>query len=170
MGKGVVLRACLAVAMLVLPLYVEADRARTPEARSFGVWENDAEHRIIGIVEPVPGTEEWVGFVVRCVKATGALEGSMAFGFLPPGKRVQAAVRAPSGRVERFGPVVVGSRGSGFHAREVTGRSEVLRLMNVAMTDGALISNGHNSVWNRVGNAKNREARQAILVCSGGLG
>ena len=168
MGRRFVLSTCLAVAVLVAPLYVGAERARMPEARSFAVWEDDAEHRIIGIVEAVPGTEEWVGFVVRCVKATGTLEGSMAFGFFPTGKRVQAAVRAPSGRVERFGPVVVGGRGSGFHSPEVTGRSDVLRLMNAAMVNGALISNGHNSVWNRVGRTRNDEARKALMGCSRG--
>lgn len=168
MGKGSVLSVCLAVAVLVAPLCVEAGPARTPAARSFAVWEDDAEHRIIGIVEAVPGTEEWVGFVVRCVKATEALEGSMAFGFFPPGKRVQAAVRAPSGRVERFGPVVVGGRASGFHDPEVVGRSNVLRLMNAAMAEGALISNGHNSVWNRIPDAENARARALLSDCSKG--
>ena len=123
---------------------------------------------IVGIVETVPGTDEGVGFAIRCARATGALEGSMAFGFFPPGKQVQAAVRAPSGRVERFGPVVVGGHGSGFHVPEVEGRSEVLRLMNAAMVEGALISNGHNSVWNRIGEVKNREARETLWSCSGG--
>ncbi|MCY3671775.1 MAG: hypothetical protein OXH14_11945 [Alphaproteobacteria bacterium] len=168
MSRRPVLSVCLAAAVLVAPLYVEAERARTPEARSFAVREDDAEHRIIGIVEVVPGTEEWVGFVVRCVKATGALEGSMAFGFFPPGKRVQAAVRAPSGRVERFGPVVVGGRGAGFHDPEVVGRSDVLRLMNAAMAEGALISNGHNSVWNRIPDAENARARALLSDCTNG--
>ena len=158
------------VAAMGLTGGADAQRAKTPEATSFAVWVDEAEHLMVGIVETVPGTDEGVGFVIRCVRASGALEGSMAFGFFPPGKQVQAAVRAPSGRVERFGPVVVGGRASGFHVPEVAGRSEVLRLMNAAMADGALISNGHNSVWNRVGKTKNRKARKALLECSGGRG
>ncbi len=165
MGKGLVLGAHLALAVLMLPFDGEAGRATTPEARSFDLWVDDAEHLIVGIVETVPGTDEGVGFAIRCVRATGALEGSMAFGFFPPGKRVQAAVRAPSGRVERFGPVAVGGRASGFHVPEVAGRSEVLRLMNVAMAEGALISNGHNSVLNRVSEEENTRARQVLERC-----
>ena len=167
MGKGLVLRACLSLALLALPVDGEAERARTPEATSFEVWVDDAEHLVIGIVETAPGTDEGVGFAIRCVRATGVLEGMLAFGFFPPGKRVQAAVRVPSGRVERFGPVVVGGRASGFHVPEVSGRSEVLRLMNAAMVEGALISNGHNSVWNRIDRGSNREARRVLLKCAG---
>ena len=163
MVAGMCVAAMLAVA---LPAGAEAQRAKTPEAKSFQVWVDDAEHLIVGIVETVRGTDEGVGFAIRCVRATGALEGSMAFGFFPPGKQVQAAVRAPSGRVERFGPVVVGQRGSGFHVPEVAGASEVMRLMNVAMADGALISNGHNSVWNRIGKKENARGRAALLACS----
>ncbi len=153
---------------IALPFGADAQRTRTPEARSFEVWVDDAEHLIIGIVETVPGTDEGVGFAIRCVRATGALEGSMAFGFFPSGKRVQAAVRAPSGRVERFGSVAVGGQASGFHVPEVTGRSEVVRLMNAAMADGALISNGHNSVRNRISNAENARARRLLTICSNG--
>ena len=144
----------------------EAQRARTPEARSFEIWVDDAEHLIVGIVETVPGTEEGIGFAIRCVRASGALESSMAFEFFPPRKQVQAAVRAPSGRVKRFGPVAVGGRGTGFHVPEVMGRSEVLRLMNAAMAAGALISNRHNSVWNRIGEKRNGTARKAVVQCA----
>ena len=158
--------AVLAMALCCLAVVAHAQRAKTAEAREFGVWVDDAEHIIVGIAETVPGTDEGVGFAIRCVRASGVLEGSLAFGFFPPDKRVQAAVRSPSGRVERFGPVLVGGRASGFHVPEVAGRSEVLRLMNAAMAEGGLISNGHNSVWNRVGRARNREAREALLACS----
>ena len=164
MVAGMCAAAMLAV---VLPAGAEAQRAKTPEAKSFQVWVDDAEHLIVGIVETVPGTDEGVGFAIRCVRATGALEGSMAFGFFPPGKQVQATVRAPSSRVERFGPVVVGQRGSGFHVPEVAGRSDVMRLMNAAMVEGALISNGHNSVWNRISLRRNETAKRALLACAG---
>ena len=153
---------------LALSSGADAQRARTPEARSFEVWVDDAEHLIVGIVETAPGTDEGVGFTIRCERASGLLEGSMAFGFFPAGKRVQASVRSPSGRVERFGPVVVGGRASGFHVPEVAGRSEVLRLMNAAMADGALISNGHNSVRNRIPDVDNARAKRLLKACSKG--
>ncbi len=150
----------------VLPPGAHAQRIGIPEATGFEVWVDDAEQLIVGIAELTPGTDEGVGFAIRCVRATGALEGSMAFGLFPPGKRVQAAVRAPSGRVERFGPVEVGSRASGFHVPEIVGRSEVLRLMNAAMVDGAVISNGHNSIRNRIPDAENARARRLLTTCS----
>jgi len=155
---------------LVLSLGVNAQRARTPEAKSFEVWVDDAEHLIVGIVETVPGTDEGVGFTIRCERASGLLEGAMAFGFFPAGKRVQASVRSPSGRVERFGPVVVGGRASGVHVPIYEDRQEVLRLMEAVLVDGALISNGHNSVWNRVGKVRNGEARKGLMECAGGRG
>ena len=172
-GRDMNVRRCLlAIGAVCLALGVatgaNAQRAKTPEATHFGIWVVDSEHFMVGIVETVAGTDEGVGFAIRCVRDTGELEGSMAFGFFPPGKRVQAAVRTPSGRVERFGPVVVGRRGSGFHVPIVEGRSEVLRLAMAALRDGALISNGHNSVWNRVGEVRNREGRDALRRCSGG--
>ena len=45
-----------------------------------------------------------------------------------PDKPVQAAVRNAVGRIARFGPLVRGSRQSGFHDPEVHDREEVLRL------------------------------------------
>ena len=91
-----------AVAAVVMSLYCVAmvahgQRAITPEAREFGVWVDDAEHLIVGIVENVPGTDEGVGFAVRCIRRGGVLEGTLAFGFFPRGKRVQAAVRPRKG-------------------------------------------------------------------------
>ena len=157
--------ACLAAAV---PVAADAQSSKTPEAKSFEVWVDDAEHLIVGIVETVPGTDEGVGFAIRCERASRLLEGTMAFGFFPPGKRVQAAVRSPSGRVERFGPVVTGGAASGFHVPVIEGRSEVLRLMNAAMAHGALISNGHNSVWNRIGRKRNKEGKAALRACAGG--
>ena len=151
-GVKVKVRSVAVMALVLWCVAAQAQRAKIPEATSFGLWVNDAEHLVVGIVETVPGTDERVGFVIGCAWATGVLEGSLAVGFSPPGKRVRASVRAPSGRVERFGP-------------EVAGRSEVLRLMNAAMADGALISNGHNSIWNRVGK-KNKEAREELLACA----
>ena len=113
----------------------------------------------------MPLTQEHIRLLGELVRQQqrATLEGA---GFFPAGKQVQAAVRSPSGRVERFGPVVAGRRGSGFHLPLVTGRSEVLRLMNAAMVRDALISNEHNSVWNRVDEKENRSARLMLEQCT----
>ena len=144
-------------------------RAVTPEAVDFGVWVDDREHLIVGIVENVPGTDEGVGFTVRCVRESGLLEGTLAFGFFPRAKRVQAAVKPPKGKVERFGPVVVAGQRAGFHVPVLDRRKDVVRLIRAALQDGALVSNGHNSVWNRLGKRKNNEARKALELCAGVL-
>ena len=63
--------------------------------------------------------------------------------------------------------MVVGGPASGFHDPLVEERSDVLRLLAVAFTEGALPSNGHNSVWNRIPTSENRRAREAIERCAG---
>ena len=162
----------LAIAVAGVCLFVgvaQGERAKTPVARDFGVWVDDAEHLIVGIVEIVPGTDEGVGFTVRCIRRGAGLEGTLAFGFFPRGKRVQAAVKPPQGKVERFGPVVIGGQRAGFHVPVLERRQDVVRLIRAGFQDGALVSNGHNSVWNRLGKKKNGEARRALESCAGGL-
>ena len=91
--------ACLAAAV---PAAADAQRSKTPEAKSFEVRVDDAEQLIVWIVETVPGTDEGVGFTVRCIRMSDGPEGTPAFGFFPRGKRVQAAVKPSKGKVERF--------------------------------------------------------------------
>lgn len=95
----------------------------------------------------------------------------LSFGSVPGGKRVQAAAGHPEGKVERFGPVMRGGGpAAGFHNPRITGREDVLRFINAAFVTGALVSNGHNSVWNRIGEPENREARTALRRCAGAGG
>lgn len=161
--------AAVAAVLCCMAGFAQGQRAKTPEAREFGVWVDDGEHLIVGIVEIVPGTDEGVGFTVRCIRQGGVLEGTLAFGFFPRGKRVQAAVKPPRGRIERFGPVVVGGARSGFHVPVLERRQDVVRLIRAGLQDGALISNGHNSVWNRLGKKRNAEARKVLESCAGEL-
>ncbi len=129
----------MAAVLCCMAVLGQAQRAKTPEAREFGVWVDDAEHLIVGIVEIVPGTDEGVGFTVRCIRKGGVLEGTLAFGFFPRGERVQAAVKPPRGKVERFGPVVVGGAHSGFHVPVFERRQDVVRLIRAGLQDGALV-------------------------------
>ena len=161
--------AAMAAVLCCVAAFAQAQRATTPEARELGVWVDDAEHLIVGIVEIVPGTDEGVGFTVRCIRQGGVLEGMLAFGFFPRGERVQAAVKSPRGKVERFGPVAVGGVRTEFHVPVLERRQDVVRLIRAGLQDGALVSNGHNSVWNRLGKRKNAEARRALESCAGGL-
>ena len=139
----------------------------TPEARAFNVVRVTQAELAYGFGEPLPGRSERLGMYVHCTRAGGRLRAGMFFGAFPAGKRVQAAVRAGDGTVERFGPVVVGSPAAGFHDPLIEDRSDVLRLVAAAFTEGALLSNGHNSVWNRIPASENRRAREAIERCAG---
>jgi len=150
-----------------------AQQVETPEARSFAIRADDGTHFTIGVAEPLPGSGPHVriGFLVRCERASGRLEAYLSFGAVPSGKRVQAAAGHPEGKVERFGPVMRGGgAAAGFHSPLIAGRADVLRFVDAAFVTGALVSNGHNSVWNRIGERENREARTALRRCAGADG
>ncbi len=147
-----------------------AQTEKTPEARSFAARIEAGTHVAFGVAEPLPGSGGGlrIGFAVSCERASGRLEALMSFGSVPLDKRVQAAAGVPGGRVERFGPVVRGGGpAAGFHDPRVVGREDVLRFIDAAFATGSLVSNGHNSVWNRVGARENREARAALRRCAG---
>ncbi|MCY3673305.1 MAG: hypothetical protein OXH14_19775 [Alphaproteobacteria bacterium] len=147
-----------------------AQQVATPEARSFAIRADDGTHFTIGVAEPLPdgGPHVRIGFLVRCERASGRLEAYLSFGAVPAGKRVQAAAGHPEGKVERFGPVVRGGGpAAGFHSPLIAGRADALRFVEAAFVPGALVSNGHNSVWNRIGERENREVRTALRRCAG---
>ena len=60
--------AVVGMGLCCVAAVAQGQRVETPEAREFGVWVDDAEHLMVGIVEIVPGTDEGVGFTVRCVR------------------------------------------------------------------------------------------------------
>ena len=57
----------------------------------------------------------------------------------------------PDGRTgwSAWGGVFSGGIDTGYHDPLVTIRSEVLRMLRAAAQTGSLISNGHQSFWNR---------------------
>ena len=156
---------------------VHAQRVATPEARSFAVRTDDGEYLTIAVAEPLTDSDTGprIGFAVQCERASpagargqaGRIAAFLSFGTVPAGKPVQAAAGRPEG-VERFGPVVRGGgAAAGFHSPTIADREDVLRFVEAAFVTGALVSNGHNSVWNRIGEAENREARTALRRCAG---
>ena len=162
---GAFMGALMAVAC---PVAAPAQTVPTPEARAFNVVRDTEAVLIYGFAEAFAGQSvHRLGVAVHCERARGRLRAGMFFGGFPAGKRVQAAVRAGDGTVERFGPVVVGGALTGFHDPLIEERADVLRLLRAAFTEGALLSNGHNSVWNRIPSAENRRAREALERCAG---
>ena len=155
------------VAAAGAPMAMGAGPAPTPAAAAFNFVRDTDTALVYGFAEPLPGQSDRLGMYVLCERAGGRLRAGMFFGVFPANKRVQAAVRAGDGTVERFGPVLVESPASGFHDLLVEERSDVLRLLTVAFTEGALLSNGHNSVWNRIPASRNRRAREALERCAG---
>ena len=147
-----------------------AQRVETPEARSFAIRVDDGTHLAIVVAEPLSrdDTGPRIGFVVQCERASGQVKANLSFGTVPAGKPVQAAAGHPDGPVERFGPVVRGGGpAAGFHSPVIADKADVLRFVDAALVTGALVSNGHNSVWNRIGEGENREVRMALRRCAG---
>ena len=161
--------AALSLALTALGCGGGLGQAATPEALEFNVSIDEADELGRGVVLALPGTKQRVGLVVICERESGDLMAILFFGAFPAAKPVPAAVRTAAGEVERFGDVLKTEHGaaSGFHAPELTARDDVLRLIGSAFTAGALVSNGHNSFWNRIGRNENRAARQALLECAG---
>ena len=141
----------------------------TPEAMSMNVTLDDGNTRARGFVVGVVGVQWRLGVVVACDVTSGRLEAHLAFGPFPIDRPLQAAVLAADGTVERFGPVVQTAHGarSGFHSPVVEDRDDVLRLMGAAFTEGALVSNGWHSVWNRIPADDNARAHRDMLECAG---
>ena len=141
----------------------------TPEARTINVAVDDNGVLVRGFAADIDGMPWRLGVVIVCETATGLLEGHLSFGSFPDNRPVQAAVLAPGGAVERFGPAVWTEHGAlaGFHSPVVEGRDDVLRLLAAAFAEGALVSNGWRSVKNRIPEADNARARDDILECAG---
>ena len=157
-GTGVV--AC--------PVAASAQAVPTLEATAFTVVHDTESELVYGFAEFLPGQHDHrLGLYVHCERSSGRLRAGMGFGAFPAEKPVQAAVRAGDGTVERFGRVLVGGPLTGFHDPLIEDRVDVLRLLAVAFTEGALLSNGHNSVWNRISESENRRVREALVRCAG---
>lgn len=157
-----------ALTAVACPVAAPAQAGPAPAATVFDVARDTDTELVYGFAEALPGqAEHRLGLYVHCARSTGGLRAGMFFGAFPAGKPVQAAVRAGAGTVERFGRVLVGGPSTGFHDPLIKDRADVLRLLAAAFTEGALVSNGHNSVWNRIPAAENRRARAAIERCAG---
>lgn len=118
---------------------------------------------------PLGDGSQMVGIALTCTKDTGILHAAAHFGSFPAdGRPVQLAVRTAAGRIERFGPVVRGGPASGFHSPTIDEPSEALRFANAALSEGALVSNGFQSAWNRASEQSNAAARRRLEECMDG--
>ena len=137
----------------------------TPVAEQFEIWHDKQDSLTIGVARPLRGSV--IGFAASCERASGRIEALLFFGTVPQGKPVQVAAGVPNDRVERFGPVIRGGgREAGYHSPRFSGKADVQRFIKTAFIEGSLISNGHNSVWNRIPEERNAEARAALMACA----
>ncbi len=117
---------------------------------------------------PTPGGGRgFIGVYVVCGLFDERLTVAASFGLFPEdGRPVQLAVRSATGAIDRFGPVVRHSGSeSGFHSPLLEDPEDVERFVAVAFRSGALISNGYRSIWNRVDEAQNAQARFLVDDC-----
>ena len=148
------MRCCFALLVVsVLAAGIGAASAQpspTPRARALAVDVDNAERTLFVVAEPSQEPQSRFGFYLLCDRARRVVEVGFSFGTFPPGKPVQAAVRRADGTAERFGPLVRGAPGSGFHSPSFSDPGIVRRAVSSVFTSGALVSNGHNSVWNEL--------------------
>ena len=112
-------------------------------------------------------TATYVGMAFSCA-TTGPrkAEASVFFGSFPAHRRpVQLAVRLPDGSGQAYGPVLRGGPESGFHSPLIRDPRRAEAFARAALTPGALISNGYRSFFNRAGEARNRQVRDAFIAC-----
>ncbi len=162
--------AALALSLLfsAAPCYsLNAKSEPTPIATTFNITTNDKSVVARGFVQSLAKTNTRIGLYIHCNRDSGTFEAILAFGPFPHAKTVQAAVRRANGAVERFGPVITATPAHGFHSPKLTDKTEVLRLIDAALEHGALLSNGHNSIWNRIPASANRKAAAALKQCAG---
>ena len=115
---------------------------------------------------PLPGGGR--GFLSVCVACDNLeLSAAASFGPFPEdGRPVQLAVRGPLGDVHRFGPVVRhAGTASGFHSPLIDDPDEARRFVAAVFRQGALISNGYRSLWNRVDESENAGVRFFAETC-----
>ena len=134
----------------------------TPEATSININQQHGSKLLIGFLVPLDPTTN-IGVVVVCSKDT--LEIYMSFGAFPSGKLVQVSIGTPSGEARWFGQAVLGSPQTGFHDPFFTDPAETREIIDLAFSTSVLISNGHNSIWNRIPPAENLSAIQQITQC-----
>ena len=137
----------------------------TPEADTLLIDTEEEDILVLGFSAFLGEHEKHrIGVVIECRKRSRHVRATLFFGTFPAGQPMQAAVRSAGGAVGRFGPVVRGSPASGFHSPEFTRVRDVLEL---AFAEGSLISNGYNSIWNRIPEWENADARERIRTCAG---
>ena len=142
------------------------ERWPTPEIRQIEVMQagDGIAHAMRG---EVGNTGTYVGLAIVCSEQGGEEAKVMTFfgGFPADRRPVQLAVRRPDGVVERFGAVVSGGLDSGFHSPRIFDGGEAERFAEAALREGALVSNGYRSFWNRVSEENNREVRERFIRC-----
>ena len=155
----------LVLSVVMSPVGAMAQKVPTPVATTFNIEEKSPEFLMFGWHLPLGVTgREKVGLMVTCDRTTSALEAIIFFSFLPVGKPVQVAIRKADGQAWWFGHQIIAPARAGFHS-PIIPEPEVRHFLQYAFSHGSLISNGHNSFWNRLSPSENKRAREALSDC-----
>ena len=157
------LHTALAAAMALAATAAGATQAPTPEIHRIEQATGNGTTAYI-MRASLPDSAQIVGIALTCDTRA---EVRIYLGAFPPaGTPVQLAVRTANGDTERFGPVINhdGPR-SGFHDPLLNDQQQVARFLDAALENGALVSNGYNSFWNRVAPGRNLEVRDIMRRC-----
>ncbi len=158
------------VLWILLPsVQVSGQKVPTPIATGFTIEIENTERHALGWALPLMESTDQirVGLLANCDRMTGMVEAIVYFGFFPPEKPVQLAVRMPDGTGWFYGhPVVAGAR-SGMHVPIISDSVEARDFFRHALVRGSLISNGHNSFWNLLPEDENERALKMLETCEG---
>ena len=162
------LPAWIAVALLPAQVLRAQEPEPTPEAHSYEMPSDAPGTTVVALVAPLQGGER-IGFALLCQQdATPELR--IQFGPWPSRPTpLQLAVRRPDGSVWRHGVAEHRSGGprSGSVSYHLVDPAAIRGFLDAGTRPGALISNGHNSLWNRTRPAASNAARATISTCSG---
>ena len=164
---GRLLLASLYLLTLMSGSSVQGQKVPTPVATEFNIEVDELEQLVFGWTLPLTGTSDLtrVGLAAVCDRPKGTITVIVQFGFFPPDKPVQLAVRMADGTGWFHGQKLIGGPGSGFHSPVIRDRAEAVIFLQHALARGSLISNGHNSFWNRLPDEENRRALKALQTC-----
>ena len=168
---GVTTRQATMAVCLLLAVWAVSAAAQgtipTPVAEEFNISpENGSVAGPWGWVLDLGNTGQRIGLAMACTRDEDVMIAALFFGPYPADKPVQVAVNSADGSTWHAGHPETTQHGaaSGYHSPILTGDS-AREFMNHALQNNSLISNGHNSFWNRIPVDRNTQVRNLLLEC-----
>ena len=106
--------------------------------------------------------DERIGAAAVC-RADGRVQPALCFGFHPDGRPAQAAVLPLDRSGEAPSPPEAAGASAGCRCQLIEDKARVRKAVQLVFRNGALLSNGQNSIRNRIPDADNALARERMM-------